>query len=102
MNGQPEFLSYVIEPKKEDVGEVEKLRTELDKVTLELKERDEQVDKLARIRRDGERELEDLTASLFQVGCLHRFYFWSVAWNHLGWLPNRSHTVYRQGLEVLC
>lgn len=108
MNGDQEFLSYVIEPKKEDPGEVEKLRTELDKVTLELKDRDEQVDKLTRIRRDGERELEDLTASLFQVRCLPRFFFFfsphrSFTWNQLGWLANRSHTVYTvRGLEVLC
>lgn len=79
MNGtQQEFLSYVIEPKKvaqtqetEEVDsrgeEVEKLKSALDQVRLELKAKDAEVGKLTRIREDGERELEDLTASLFQV-----------------------------------
>jgi len=59
MTEQNEFLSYVIAPKN-DESEVNRLQTELGKAREELS-------KLTRIREDGERELEDLTASLFQV-----------------------------------
>ncbi|XP_022907502.1 guanine nucleotide exchange factor for Rab-3A-like [Onthophagus taurus] len=43
-----------------------RLRKELQEAHHELRLRDEEVDKLTRIRRDVESELEDLTASLFQ------------------------------------
>lgn len=44
-----------------------RLQDELNRVREELKLKDEEVDKLTRIRRDVEAELEELTASLFQV-----------------------------------
>ena len=44
-----------------------KLQEELTQAQSELKLKEEQVLKLSRIRDDVERELEDLTASLFQV-----------------------------------
>lgn len=44
-----------------------KLQDELQKAHLELKLKDEEVSRLTRIREDVEKELEDLTASLFQV-----------------------------------
>lgn len=44
-----------------------KLQDELQKAHQELKLKDEEVTRLTRIREDVERELEELTASLFQV-----------------------------------
>ena len=44
-----------------------RLQEELTQAQSELKLKEEQVLKLSRIRDDVERELEDLTASLFQV-----------------------------------
>lgn len=47
-----------------------KLQDELEKAHQELKLKDEEVARLTRIREDVERELEELTASLFQVRIL--------------------------------
>lgn len=44
-----------------------KLQKELQEAQQELKLKDEEVVRLSRIRGDVEAELEDLTASLFQV-----------------------------------
>lgn len=44
-----------------------RLQSELRQAHEELKLRDEEVERLSRIRQDVESELEDLTASLFQV-----------------------------------
>ena len=44
-----------------------RLQEELNQAQSELKLKEEQVIKLSRIRDDVEREMEDLTASLFQV-----------------------------------
>ena len=44
-----------------------KLQDELEKAHMKLKLKDEEVARLTRIREDVERELEELTASLFQV-----------------------------------
>ena len=45
-----------------------RLQEELTQAQSQLKLKEEQVVKLSRIRDDVEREMEDLTASLFQVG----------------------------------
>lgn len=45
-----------------------RLQNELRDAHQELKLKDEEVTRLSRIRQDVEAELEDLTASLFQVG----------------------------------
>jgi Rab-3A-interacting protein len=45
-----------------------RLQEELNKAHQELKLRDEEVNRLSRVREEVEAELEDLTASLFQVG----------------------------------
>ena len=45
-----------------------RLQDELNQAQSQLKLKEEQVVKLSRIRDDVEREMEDLTASLFQVG----------------------------------
>lgn len=44
-----------------------RLQNELKEANQELKQRDEELSRLSRIRQDVEAELEDLTASLFQV-----------------------------------
>ena len=49
-----------------------RLQEELTQAQSELKLKEEQVVKLSRIRDDVEREMEDLTASLFQVN----YHFW--------------------------
>jgi len=46
---------------------VAKLQEELKRAHEELKLKDEEVTRLSRIRQDVETELEELTASLFQV-----------------------------------
>lgn len=48
-----------------------RLQEELNKAHQELKLRDEEVNRLSRVREEVEAELEDLTASLFQVRGLH-------------------------------
>lgn len=48
-----------------------KLQEELKRAHEELKLKDEEVARLSRIRQDVETELEELTASLFQVS--HQF-----------------------------
>jgi hypothetical protein len=45
-----------------------RLQEELSKAHQELRLRDEEVNRLSRVREEVEAELEDLTASLFQVG----------------------------------
>lgn len=47
-----------------------KLQEELKRAHEELKLKDEEVARLSRIRQDVETELEELTASLFQVNFL--------------------------------
>lgn len=51
-----------------------KLQKELQDAHLELKLKDEEVTRLSRIRQDVESELEELTASLFQVKSYSRIY----------------------------
>ena len=46
---------------------IAKLQEELQRAHEELKLKDEEVSRLSRIRQDVEAELEELTASLFQV-----------------------------------
>lgn len=63
------------DPTKEFIGEKKgdcdvlaiRLQSELENAKKELKLRDEEIERLSRIRTDVETELEDLTASLFQV-----------------------------------
>ena len=47
-----------------------RLQEELNQAQSQLKQKEEQVVKLSRIRDDVEREMEDLTASLFQVSSI--------------------------------
>merc|ERR1712183_611828 len=61
--GQQSFTSFLSVDKRL----FGRLQEELTQAQSELKLKEEQVLKLSRIRDDGERELEDLTASLFQV-----------------------------------
>jgi Rab-3A-interacting protein len=50
-----------------------RLQEELSKAHQELRLRDEEVNRLSRVREEVEAELEDLTASLFQV---RRSHYW--------------------------
>lgn len=65
--GEDAVLSFdrTITGKKEQA--FSRLQDELEKARQELKLKDEEVSRLTRIREDVERELEELTASLFQV-----------------------------------
>lgn len=62
--GDVDWVRSVVEAKEQ--GFV-RLQNELKEAHQELKLKDEEVTRLSRIRQDVEAELEDLTASLFQV-----------------------------------
>lgn len=59
-----DWVRSVVEVKEQAFA---RLQNELKEAHQELKLRDEEVSRLSRIRQDVEAELEDLTASLFQV-----------------------------------
>lgn len=63
--GDVDWVRSVVEVKEQSFA---RLQNELKEAHQELKLRDEEVSRLSRIRQDVEAELEDLTASLFQVG----------------------------------
>lgn len=62
--GDVDWVRSVVEVKEQAFA---RLQNELKEAHQELKLRDEEVSRLSRIRQDVEAELEDLTASLFQV-----------------------------------
>lgn len=71
-DGSNGWVRSVVEAKEQAFA---RLQDELKEAHQELKLRDEEVGRLSRIRQDVEAELEDLTASLFQVsGCDFCFY----------------------------
>lgn len=72
-NGPPSPTALQWERAVAEVKEhaVAKLQEELKRAHEELKLKDEEVARLSRIRQDVEAELEELTASLFQVS--HQF-----------------------------
>lgn len=63
-DGSNGWVRSVVEAKEQAFT---RLQNELKEAHQELKLRDEEVGRLSRIRQDVEAELEDLTASLFQV-----------------------------------
>lgn len=77
-----------------------RLQSELENAKKELKLRDEEIERLSRIRTDVETELEDLTASLFQVSAklLQKCQYFLRGG---GVTPSRSRLGYKNSREVL-
>ena len=75
-----------------DKSQLEKLRAELKAAHVQLEVKEEQVAKLSKIRDEVEAELEELTASLFQVCLIICNSFLQLAFyprRHTGWLLRR-------------
>lgn len=69
-----------------------RLQNELKEAHQELRLRDEEVGRLSRIRQDVETELEDLTASLFQV-CLYLSLNYIIAWHYQNFSQQFTSTI---------